>query len=77
MLPLLARKEVERLTSELQDAHFQLESVPTTTIEFVKSLTFLEEIQIRVTREFEYFHPLISAWFLLKQIMERVHFNNF
>lgn len=49
MLPKLARKEVDRLIAELQDAQFRLESTPSTTIEFVKSLTFLDDIQVRVS----------------------------
>lgn len=49
MLPLLARKEVDRLVAELQDAQFKLEATPTTTNEFVNSLTFLDDIQIRVS----------------------------
>ena len=48
MLPKLARREVDRLIAELQDAQFKLESTPSTTIEFVKSLTFLDDIQVRV-----------------------------
>ncbi|KAL5020433.1 hypothetical protein ScPMuIL_003325 [Solemya velum] len=48
MLPILARKEVDRLIAELQDGQFQLEFRPTTTIEFVQTLTFLDEIQVRV-----------------------------
>ena len=43
-----ARKEVDRLIAELQDAQFKLEVVPTTTLEFVESLNFLDEIQERV-----------------------------
>ena len=49
LLPVLARKEVDRLIAELQDAQFRLEAVPTTTLEFVHSLTFLDEIQMRVS----------------------------
>jgi len=49
MLPKLSRKEVDRLIAELQDAQFRLESTPATTIEFVKSLTFLDDIQVRVS----------------------------
>ncbi|KAL3884515.1 hypothetical protein ACJMK2_024650, partial [Sinanodonta woodiana] len=48
MLPALARKEVDRLIAELQDAQFKLEFTPTTTLEFVKTLNFLDEIQVRV-----------------------------
>ena len=43
-----ARKEVDRLIAELQDAQFKLEFEPTTTIEYVDSLTFLDDIQIRI-----------------------------
>ncbi|KAK7497834.1 hypothetical protein BaRGS_00010968 [Batillaria attramentaria] len=48
LLPVLARKEVDRLIAELQDAQFKLEAVPTTTLEFVQSLTFLDEVQMRI-----------------------------
>ena len=48
ILPVKARKEVDRLIAELQDGQFRLEFTPTTTLEFVNSLTFLEEIQERV-----------------------------
>ena len=47
-----ARKEVDRLIAELQDAQFKLELVPTTTLEYVESLTFLDEIQERVSCHF-------------------------
>ena len=48
ILPVKARKEVDRLIAELQDAQFKLEFEATTTIEFVQSLTFLDEIQERI-----------------------------
>jgi dynein heavy chain len=48
ILPVKARKEVDRLIAELQDGQFKLEFAPSTTIEFVNSLTFLDEIQERV-----------------------------
>lgn len=48
MLPILAKSEVDRLIAELQDAQFKLETTPTTTLEFVHCLTFLDEIQVRV-----------------------------
>ena len=51
LLPVKARKEVDRLIAELQDAQFKLEVTPTTTIEFVNSLTFLDDIQVRVSHE--------------------------
>ncbi|XP_076873752.1 dynein axonemal heavy chain 6 isoform X2 [Brachyhypopomus gauderio] len=48
MLPLLAKKKMDAIITEVQDAQFKLELVPTATIEYVNSLTFLEEIQERV-----------------------------
>ena len=45
---LTARKEVDRLIAELQDAQFKLELIPTQTLEYVESLTFLDEIQERI-----------------------------
>ncbi|XP_041356323.1 dynein heavy chain 6, axonemal-like isoform X2 [Gigantopelta aegis] len=48
MLPVRAKREVDRLIAELQDAQFKLETTPTTTLEFVQSLTFLDEIQVRI-----------------------------
>lgn len=49
LLPVKASQEVARLIAELQDAQFRLEAVATTTVEFVHSLTFLDEVQIRVS----------------------------
>jgi hypothetical protein len=49
ILPTKARKEVDRLIAEAQDAQFQLEFEPTTTVEYIKSLTFLDQIQERVS----------------------------
>lgn len=46
---MLARSEVDRLIAELQDAQFKLEVGPTTTLEFVHNLTFLDDIQVRVS----------------------------
>jgi len=37
------------LIAELQDAQFKLEVGPTTTLEFVHNLTFLDDIQVRVS----------------------------
>lgn len=50
MLPVLARREVDRLIAELQDAQFKLEFGPATTIEFVNTLNFLDDIQVRVRK---------------------------
>jgi hypothetical protein len=48
ILPVKARKEVDRLIAELQDAQFKLEFEPTATLEYVDFLTFLDEIQVRI-----------------------------
>lgn len=49
---MLSRSHVDRLIAELQNSEFKLEFEPTSTIEYVESLNFLEEIQERVTRNF-------------------------
>ena len=48
MLPKLAKKRVDELIAEAQDAQYKLEILPTTTTEFVEALTFLDKIQDRV-----------------------------
>lgn len=48
ILPLLAKKATDSIISEGQEAIFKLENKPTNTLEYVNSLTFLEEIQERV-----------------------------
>ncbi|XP_036606051.1 dynein heavy chain 6, axonemal [Trichosurus vulpecula] len=48
MLPLQSKKKVDAIISEAQDAEYKLEFVPTTTVEFVNSLIFLDEIQERI-----------------------------
>nr|XP_055061459.1 dynein axonemal heavy chain 6 isoform X1 [Misgurnus anguillicaudatus] len=48
ILPCLAKKKMDDIISEVQDAQFKLDLVPTTTNEYVNSLNFLEEIQKRI-----------------------------
>ncbi|KAM6971776.1 dynein axonemal heavy chain 6 [Aplochiton taeniatus] len=48
MLPLLAKRQMDAIIAEAQDAQFKLECAPTTTTEFVNTLTFLDEIQERI-----------------------------
>nr|XP_036867942.1 dynein heavy chain 6, axonemal [Manis javanica] len=48
MLPRQSKKKVDAIISEAQDAEYKLEFVPTTTIEYVNSLVFLDEIQERM-----------------------------
>ena len=50
ILPVKARKEVDRLIAELQEANFKLELGPTNTNEFVESLSFLDDVQERVSQ---------------------------
>ena len=50
ILPVKARAEVDRLLAELQDVQFKLEVEPTTTVEYVHSLTLLDDIHERVSR---------------------------
>ncbi|KAK1792527.1 hypothetical protein P4O66_012465 [Electrophorus voltai] len=48
ILPPLAKKKMDAVITEVQDAQFKLELVPAATIEYVNSLTFLDEIQERL-----------------------------
>ncbi|XP_077994098.1 dynein axonemal heavy chain 6-like [Glandiceps talaboti] len=48
ILPVLAKQRTDVLIAEAQDAQYKLEITPTSTIEFVESLTFLDEIQERI-----------------------------
>ncbi|XP_056443291.1 dynein axonemal heavy chain 6 [Gadus chalcogrammus] len=49
MLPLLAKKRLDAIMSESLDAQIRLGVVPSATTEFVNSLTFLDEIQERIS----------------------------
>ena len=46
MLPILSKKRVDNLIAEAQEAQFKLEFVPSNTVEYVQTLTFLDEIQV-------------------------------
>ncbi|XP_042305526.1 dynein axonemal heavy chain 6 [Sceloporus undulatus] len=48
MLPIIAKKKVTAILAEANDAKYKLEFLPTTTMEYVFSLTFLDEIQDRI-----------------------------
>ncbi|KAM4809142.1 dynein axonemal heavy chain 6 [Rhinophrynus dorsalis] len=48
MLPVLAKKKVDTIIAEAQDAQFKLEFFPSTTIDYVNTLLFLDEIQERI-----------------------------
>jgi dynein heavy chain len=62
ILPNIAKNKTDSLIAECQEATFKLESKPQTTIEYVEALTFLEQIQERVS--FFSLHRL-SIYFLL------------
>lgn len=47
-MPTKAKSMMDQLIQLSQDAVFRLETEPTTTIEYVNLLTFLEEIQTQV-----------------------------
>ncbi|EDO31800.1 predicted protein [Nematostella vectensis] len=48
ILPKLAKKRTDDLMKFCQDAQFELEVVPSSTNDYVKSLTFLDEIQEKI-----------------------------
>ncbi|KAG8130386.1 hypothetical protein E2320_017073 [Naja naja] len=48
MLPIIAKKKVNTILAEANDAKFKLEFLPSTTTEYVATLTFLDEIQDRI-----------------------------
>ncbi|XP_067839723.1 dynein axonemal heavy chain 6 [Heptranchias perlo] len=48
ILPVLAKKKTDAIIHEAQDAEYKLEIIPTTTMEFVNNLLFLDEMQERI-----------------------------
>ncbi|XP_073398257.1 dynein axonemal heavy chain 6 [Dendrobates tinctorius] len=48
ILPILAKKKMDAIIAEAQDAQFKLEFYPTTTLDYVNTLIFLDEIQERI-----------------------------
>ena len=44
-MPVMAKTMMDRLINKSQDAVFRLDSEPTTTLDYVKLITFLDEIQ--------------------------------
>lgn len=48
LLPRLAKTNMDKIISEAQDAQFRLELAPSTTMEFVESLSFLDDVQERI-----------------------------
>ncbi|XP_075140366.1 dynein axonemal heavy chain 6 [Leptodactylus fuscus] len=48
ILPILAKKKMDAIIAEAQDAQFKLEFYPSTTLDYVNTLIFLDEIQERI-----------------------------
>ncbi|KAK7803508.1 hypothetical protein U0070_015153, partial [Myodes glareolus] len=67
MLPRLSKKKVDAIISEAQDAEYKLEFIPTTTIEYVNSLVFLDEIQERIESLEEEGNIVIQMYKLIEQ----------
>ncbi|CAK7297493.1 Dynein axonemal heavy chain 6 [Vulpes lagopus] len=67
MLPRQSKKKVDAIISEAQDAEYKLEFVPTTTIEYVNSLVFLDEIQERIESLEDEGNTVIQMYKLIEQ----------
>ncbi|XP_006900461.1 PREDICTED: dynein heavy chain 6, axonemal [Elephantulus edwardii] len=67
MLPLQSKKKVDTIISEAQDAEYKLEFVPTTTIEYVNSLVFLDEIQERIETLEDESNVVVQMYKLIEQ----------
>uniref|UniRef100_A0A8C8W0I7 Dynein, axonemal, heavy chain 6 n=1 Tax=Peromyscus maniculatus bairdii TaxID=230844 RepID=A0A8C8W0I7_PERMB len=67
MLPHLSKKKVDAIISEAQDAEYKLEFIPTTTIEYVNSLVFLDEIQERIESLEEEGNTVVQMYKLIEQ----------
>ncbi|XP_004388305.1 dynein axonemal heavy chain 6 [Trichechus manatus latirostris] len=67
MLPRQSKKKVDAIISEAQDAEYKLEFVPTTTIEYVNSLVFLDEIQERIESLEEEANIVVRMYKLIEQ----------
>lgn len=50
ILPKLAKLRTDTLVEFCKDAQFKLEVIPSSTVEYVNSLTFLDEIQEKVNQ---------------------------
>jgi len=48
LMPVLAKRKMQSIIDETNDATFKLESDSTSTLEYVTLLTFLDEIQTRI-----------------------------
>ena len=55
ILPKLAKLRTDTLMEFCKDAQFKLEVIPSSTVEYVASLTFLDEIQEKVKQSIALF----------------------
>ena len=60
ILPKLAKKRTDTLMEFCQDAQFKLELIPSSTTEYVESLTFLDDIQEKVKNDASGIYVVIS-----------------
>nr|KAF6328674.1 dynein axonemal heavy chain 6 [Pipistrellus kuhlii] len=67
MLPCQSKKKVDAIISEAQDAEYKLEFAPSTTIEYVNSLVFLDEIQERIESLEDEGNVVIQMYKLIEQ----------
>nr|KAF6307771.1 dynein axonemal heavy chain 6 [Myotis myotis] len=67
MLPCQSKQKVDAIISEAQDAEYKLEFVPSTTIEYVNSLVFLDEIQERIETLEDEGNVVIQMYKLIEQ----------
>ncbi|XP_066123630.1 dynein axonemal heavy chain 6 [Saccopteryx bilineata] len=67
MLPCQSKLKVDAIISEAQDAEYKLEFVPTTTIEYVNSLIFLDKIQERIESLEDEGNVVVQMYKLIEQ----------
>ena len=65
ILPKLAKKRTDTLMEFCQDAQFKLEAIPSSTVEYVESLTFLDDIQEKVSNKEDLI--FIVTWVFVKE----------
>ena len=62
ILPKLAKLRTDTLMEFCKDAQFKLEVIPSSTVEYVESLSFLDEIQEKVTSNPLFFSVFIESY---------------
>ncbi|XP_028810647.1 dynein heavy chain 6, axonemal isoform X2 [Denticeps clupeoides] len=66
MLPILARRTLDAIITEAEDATRMLEFVPTSTAEYVNSLTFIERFESRIDALDEQTNTVSQMYSLMK-----------